>query len=242
MFAIFAESPEDTTRLFMFQCQDWNGKYVLLLNPVYEDLVVRKNIARVRFTEMFLPISTPSQYVQLPAQNLCAQILDNTTGPGPVPFAVKTGKVVVQSAQGSTETCANPVCDGRHLEGTRCAIPFYKTKPFPITGFSVLLTLPEYPDLGSIRLSSTTFSLLFCSEKYLKFPHLYNKGAHMVPDVVQSAFDFYSKTGYLFEVGGVAFARKDLSQDLVVYKALASYFHVLKEGPKPYPGKIDPRP
>jgi hypothetical protein len=50
----------------MFQNRDWNVRYIMLLNSLHEDLVVRKNIAMVKFTKMFLPISTPSDYAQLP--------------------------------------------------------------------------------------------------------------------------------------------------------------------------------
>jgi hypothetical protein len=206
MFAIFTMTPQETAYLFMFERQNWNGKNVLLLNPVYKTHIVQKKIAWLSFSEMLLPVPDLTKYASPADLLLSANTSSQQLTRGPMPFVVKTSRIRVSGIEPSIKTCANPVCYGGHLEGTRCAIPVYGIKPAPMMGFCAFVTLPEYPHLDEMRICSTSFVRLFCTDEFLKHPHVFHKQFDRLMKVFHEAVSFYEENGYEFEVGGVFLA------------------------------------
>jgi hypothetical protein len=73
----------------------------------------------------------------------------------------------------STATCGNPQCYGQHLEGIRCAIPFYGVKHLPINGFKLKVAIADHQDLGKVHIRSSSLAQLFCTKSFLGLPHLF---------------------------------------------------------------------
>ncbi len=239
IFAVITDAPEETAELFMLRRQDWMGLYVVLLNPTYQEHVIRKNVMKVFVKEIFLPITDPAKYArgwidQIPLLPLLSDVKQ-----GPMPFLIRTGNMMVERLIPSLKTCGNVACDGRHAEGTRCAIPPKGLKPFPIVGFSAIVRLPSFPHLGPIQIDSTAFALLFCTEKFLKEPFQFDASYKPAKKTVDRAFKFYRKNGYRFELGGVLFGMRVEEGVFAVRKAVASYFKVVKSGRVAFAQKFD---
>lgn len=238
MFAVFTEAPQGTAELFMLKRQDWTGLYVVLLNPKYKEHVVRKNLMKLAVEEIFLPISDPSKYA--PGCDLTTRNpLNSAVKAGPMPFKITTGRIEVHGLTPSVKTCGNPACDGRHLEGTWCAIPARGLTPFPIVGFSAVLRLPDFPELGAVKISSTSFAKLFCTDKFLNQPHRFVASYKPTKGIVEKALKFYEENSYLFELGGVMFGMRVEEGRFAVRKVVASYFKVVEFGRSGNPPKFD---
>jgi hypothetical protein len=100
------------------------------------------------------------------------------------------------------------------------------------------VTLPKYPHLGEVRICSTSFARLFCTDEFLKHPHVFYKKFDRLMKVVDEAVSFYEENGYQFEGGGVFFGMKGEEGQIVVYKVVASFFKVLHEGYVPFQDKV----
>jgi hypothetical protein len=155
-----------------------------------------------------------------------------------MPFVVKTSSLFLVDFAASRATCGNPICDGCHLEGTRCQIPFHGVKPFPIIGFKIRLILGDHPHLGEVHIRSSSLAQLFCSKRFLGLPHLLRRKAHTIHRVIDAAFDFYRQHGYKFELGGIIFGSTVSSRDVSVQHTVASYFKVAETGALPFTEKV----
>jgi hypothetical protein len=238
LLVIFTFSPDETNFLFKFEHQDWNGKFVVLLNPVYNDAVIQQRVPCLDFKEMLLPIQNPTAYDGIGDHQLF--VVDPTgVAVGPIPFVVKTSSLNLVDFSPSTATCGNPICDGRHLEGTRCQIPLHGVKPFPITRFKMKLILGDHPHLGELHIRSTSLAQLFCSKMFLGLPHHFRRKARKMHRVIEAAFDFYRQNGYQFELGGILFGKSISSTDVSVHQAVGSYFRVVEPGALPFREKVD---
>jgi hypothetical protein len=228
VFALFKESSQDTLELFKLKRQDWIGLYVVLLNPWYEGHILKKDVINVGLEEILLPITDLSRYT---AHSIDGQLnpLIYAVKAGPMPLKIRTSRIVVRDLIPSLKICGNPSCDGRHLEGSRCAIPLKGPTPSPMVGFLAVIMLPDFPELGPVNICSTTFSKLFCTEKFLnqpsRFLELYNPSG----DTVNQAFKFYEEKGYVFELGGLVFGRM-VQGNIVVHKVVVSYFKIIENG------------
>ncbi len=211
---------------------------MVLLNPVYNDAVIQQRVPCVQFKEMLLPIENPTAYHGISEKELYP-VVPTPIPIGRFPFVVKTSSLKLVDFSSSTATCGNPICDGRHLEGTRCQIPFHGVKPFPITGFNMRLILGDHPRLGEVQIRSSSLAQLFCSKRFLGLPHLLRRKAHTIHRVIDGAFDFYRQNGYKFELGGILFRSTVSSRDVNVHQAVASYFKVVETGAVPFTEKVD---
>jgi hypothetical protein len=238
IFAVFTDAPEETAELFTLRRQDWMGLYVVLLNPTYHEHVIRKNVMKLFVKEIFLPITDPAKYARGWIDQIPNPLL-STVKEGPMPFLIRTGNVRVEMLIPSLNTCGNLACDGRHVEGTRCAIPPKGQIPAPIVGFCAIIRLPSFPYLGPIQIDSTAFALLFCTEKFLNKPFQFDASYKPAKKTVERAFKFYNKNGYRFELGGVLFGVRVEEGEFAVRKAVASYFKVVKRGRLAFAEKFD---
>jgi hypothetical protein len=157
--------------------QDWNGRYVVVLNSVYKDAVKQQKVPWLHFKEILIPIPDLALDVKSLDHQLY-QVATIQTAVGPSSFVVKTSKLTLVDYMPLTGTCRNPICDGRHLQGTRYAIPFYGVKPLPITGFKLRVTLADHPDLSKVHIRSSSLAQLFCTKSFLGLLHLFRRKAH----------------------------------------------------------------
>lgn len=229
VFALFKESAQETAELFMLKRQDWIGLYVVLLNPWYEGHVLKKDVMKVGLEEILLPITDPSWYAPGRIDEQLNPLM-HAVKAGPMPLKIRTSRIEVQDLFPSLKTCGNPCCDGRHLEGSRCAIPPRGPTPVPIVGFSAVIMLPDFPELGPVHISSTAFSKLFCTEKFLNEPYRFLEFYKPAGDTVNHAFRFYEEKGYVFELGGLVFGRRVEEKMLAVRKVVVSYFKIIDHG------------
>ncbi len=88
----------------------------------------------------------------------------------------------------------DPVCDGRHAEGTRCPIPDDGVRPRPMAGFDAGITLPDFPEFGNIIVRSTAFAKLLCTDEFLR--HKWDVGNLVLP----YAFQLRNFNKYHFEM------------------------------------------
>jgi hypothetical protein len=238
MFALFKESSQETLELFMLKRQDWIGLYVVLLNPWYEGHILKKDVIKVSLDEILLPITDPSRYTPCSIGRQLNPLI-HAVKAGPMPLKIRTSRIVVQNLVPSLKTCGNPSCDGRHLEGSRCAIPPKGPTPIPIVGFSAVMMLPDFPELGPVKISSTSFAKLFCTDKFLSQPHRFVASYKPTKGIVEKALKFYEENGYLFELGGVMFGMRVEEERFAVRKVVASYFKVVESGRSGNPPKFD---
>jgi hypothetical protein len=65
LFAVFTLASQETKFLFKFPHQDWNGRYVMVLNPVHKDAVIQEKVAWLHFKEILIPIPDQSSEVYI---------------------------------------------------------------------------------------------------------------------------------------------------------------------------------
>jgi hypothetical protein len=98
-----------------------------------------------------------------------------------------------------------------------------------MVGFLAVIMLPDFPELGPVNICSTTFSKLFCTEKFLNQPSHFLELYKPLGDTVNHDFKFYEETGYVFELGGLVFGRR-VEGNTAVRKVVVSYFKIIENG------------